>query len=76
MVHPDFIESQQRTIVTNKKSKGKTKASSCNVVSISLRETKKGVASLIDSEEEESSLFSLLIRILVPCSRHDLEKGI
>ena len=31
-VHPDLVDDQQWTTVTNRKSKGKTKASSCNVV--------------------------------------------
>ena len=43
--HPDIIESQQWIIVTNRKSRGKTKASSCNVVSVSSREIEKGIAS-------------------------------
>ena len=37
-------------IVTSRKSKGKTKASSSNVVSISMRETEEDVASLISWE--------------------------
>ena len=40
--------------VTNRKSKGKAKASSNNAVGISTRETEKDVASLTSSEEEES----------------------
>ena len=31
-VHPDLVDGQQWTTVTNRKSKGKTKASPCNVV--------------------------------------------
>jgi len=31
-VHPDLMDGQQWTTVTNRKSKGKAKASSCNVV--------------------------------------------
>jgi len=54
-VNPDIIESQQRTTVTNKKSKGKSRASSSNVVSISTRETKEDVASLTSLGEEESA---------------------
>ena len=44
-VHPDIVESQQWTTVTNRKSKGKAKASSSNVVGISTRETEEGVVS-------------------------------
>jgi len=54
-VHPDIVENQQWTTVTNKKSKGKAKVSSSNVVGISTRETKEDVASLTSSEEEESA---------------------
>ena len=55
-IHPDIIESQQWTSVANKKSKGKAKPSSCNLVSVSSREIEEGVVSLTDSEEEESAL--------------------
>jgi len=55
-VHPDIIESQQWTIVTNRKSRGKAKTSTCNVVSVSSKEAEEGVASLTDSEEKESGL--------------------
>jgi len=51
-VHPDFIESQQWTTVTYRKSKDKAKASSSNVMGISTRETEKDVASLTSSGEE------------------------
>ena len=51
-VHPDLVESQQWTSVTNRKSKGKEKASSCNVVCAFSRETTIDVPSLTDSEEE------------------------
>jgi len=51
--HPDIIESQEWTTVTNRKSKGKAKASSCNMVCASLREVKMDVTSLTDSEEEK-----------------------
>ena len=44
-VHPDMIESQQWTTMTNGKSRGKTKASSCNVVSVSPREIEECIAS-------------------------------
>ena len=54
-VHPDLIESQQWMIVTNKKSKGKARVSSTNMVSVFIRETKEGITSLISSGEEESA---------------------
>ena len=52
LVHPDLIDEQQWTTVTNRKSKGKAKASSCNVVCASSREAETDVPSLTDSEEE------------------------
>jgi len=55
-VHPDIIKSQQWTTVTHRKSKGKAKASSSNVVGISARETEEDVASLTSLEEEKSAL--------------------
>ena len=42
-VHLDIIKSQQWTIITHRKSKGKTKVSSSNVVAISSSETKEDV---------------------------------
>ena len=54
-VHPDIIESQQWTAITNRKSKGKAKASSSNVVNISTRETEEDVASLTSLGEEMSA---------------------
>jgi len=54
-VHPDIIESQQITIM-HRKSKGKAKASSSNMVGISTRETEEDVTSLTSSGEEESVL--------------------
>ena len=54
-VHPDIVQSQQWMTVTNKKSKGKAKASSSNVMSISTKETEKDVASLTCSGNEESA---------------------
>ena len=54
-VHPDIVESQQWTTVTNRKFKGKAKASSSNMVSISTRETEKDVASLTSLGDEEST---------------------
>ena len=55
-VHPDIVEIQQWTTVTNRKSRGKAKASSNYVVSISTRETEKDIASLTSSGDEESAL--------------------
>ena len=52
-VHPDIVESQQWTTVTNRKSKGKAKAFSSNIVGISTRETEEDVTSLTSSGEEE-----------------------
>ena len=49
-VHPDLVEGQQWT--TNRKSKGKVKASPYNVVCASFREVETDVPSLIDSEKE------------------------
>ena len=51
-VHPDHVQSQQWTTATNKKSKGKTRISSCNVVCTSSREAQTDVTSLRNSEEE------------------------
>jgi len=45
-VHVDIVESPQWTTVTNRKSKGKTKEFSSNVVGISTRETEEDVAFL------------------------------
>jgi len=55
-VYSDIVKSQQWTTVTSRKSKGKAKASSINVVSISTRETEEDVASLTSSGDEESAL--------------------
>jgi len=44
-VNPDIVESQQWTTVTKRKSKGKAKASSSNVVGIFTRENEEDVAS-------------------------------
>ena len=44
-VHPDLVNSQQWTTVTNRKSKGKAKASSCNVVCASSREAETDIPS-------------------------------
>ena len=51
-VHPDLVDEQQWTTVTNRKSKGKGKASSCHVICASSREADADVPSLTDSEEE------------------------
>jgi len=56
-VHPDIVESQQWTTVTNRKNKGKAGASHCNLMSVSSRETDEGVAS---SLTQKKSLLSLL----------------
>ena len=50
-VHPDVVEGQQWTTVTNRKSKGKAKATPCNVVCASSREVETDVPSLTNSEE-------------------------
>ena len=55
-VHLDIVKSQQWTTVTNRKSKGKAKASSSNVVSIFTREMEEDVASLTSLGDEESAL--------------------
>ena len=39
-VHPDLVDGQQWTTVTNRRSKGKAKVSSCNVVCVSSRKQK------------------------------------
>ena len=51
-VHPDLMEGQQWTNVTNRKSTGKAKALPCNIVCASSREAETDVPSLTDSEEE------------------------
>ena len=53
-VHPDIVESQLWTTVTNRKSRGKAKASSNYVVSISTRETEKDVTSLTTGDEKSA----------------------
>jgi len=42
-VHPDLMEGQQWTTVASRRSKGKAKASSCNVVCVSSREAETDV---------------------------------
>ena len=54
-VHPDIVESQQWTTITSRKSKGKARVSSSNMVSISIRETEKDVTSFTSSGDEESA---------------------
>ena len=51
---PNIIKSQRWMIVINKKSKGKIRASSSNMISISTKETKEDVTSLTSSREKES----------------------
>ena len=51
-VHPDLVDNQQWTTVTSRRSKGKAKTSSCNVVCASSREVETDVPSLTDSEDE------------------------
>jgi len=46
------VDGQQWTTVTNRKSRGKAKASSCNVVCVFSWEAETDVPSLTDSEEE------------------------
>ena len=50
-VHPDLVEGQQWTIVTNRKFRGKAKVLPCNVVCASYREAETDVPSLTDTEE-------------------------
>ena len=56
MILPDIIKNQQWITITSRKSRGKVKASSNNVVSISARVTEEDVASLTSSGHEESAL--------------------
>ena len=51
-VHPDLMEGQQWTTVTNRKSRGKAKVSPYNVVCASSKEAEIDVTSLTDFEEE------------------------
>ena len=50
-VHPDLVDGQQWTTITSRRSKGKAKASSRNVVCVSFREAETDISSLTDSEE-------------------------
>ena len=54
-VHLDIVKSQQWMIVTNRKSKGKAKASSSNIVSISTRKIEEDVTSFTSLGDEESA---------------------
>jgi len=54
-IHLDIVQSQQWMTVTNRKSKGKGKVSSSNMVGISIRKTEEYVVSLTSSGEEESA---------------------
>ena len=51
-VHPDLVDDQQWTTITNRRFKGKAKVSSCNVVCTSSWEAKTDIPSLNDLEEE------------------------
>ena len=62
-VHPDLVKSKQWTTVTNRKFKGKAKASPCNVVCASSREAKIDVPSLTNSEEE---IIVLIVELNAP----------
>ena len=52
-VHPDLIKDQQWTVGSNRRTKGKARAASCNMIGISATEEETNIASLTDSEEEE-----------------------
>jgi len=62
---------QQWTIVTNRKSRGKAKASPCNVVCASSWKAKTDVPSLTDSEEETIVLTAELNAPLVDETHSD-----
>ena len=65
-VLPDLVEGQQWTTVTNRKSRGKAKFSSCNVVCASSQEAETDILSLTtDSEEETIVLAAKLNKPLV-----------
>jgi len=68
-VHPNLVKSQQWTTVTNRKSKGKAKASPCNVVCAFSQKTEIDVPSLTDSEEETIILVAELDASLVAETR-------
>jgi len=68
-VHSDLVEGQQWTTVTNRESKGKVKASPCNVVCASSQEADTDIPSLTDSEEETIVLAAELNAPLVAETR-------
>jgi len=68
-VHPDLVDGQQWTTVTSRRSKGKAKASSCNVVCTSSRKMETDVPSLTDSEEKTIVLAAELNKPLVTETR-------
>ena len=68
-VHPDLVEGQQWTTITNRKSKGKAKSSPCNVVCASSLEVEIDFPSLTDSEEETIILVAELNAPLVAETR-------
>jgi len=68
-VHPDLMEGQQWTTVTNRKSKGKARASPCNVMCASFREAEIDVPSLTNAEEETIVLTAELNALLVAETR-------
>ena len=72
-VHPDIVESQQWTTVMSRKSRGKAKSSSSNVVSISTREIEADVASLTCSGDEEFTLVADTSTPPTPKTRSDKE---
>jgi len=52
VVYPNIVESQQWKTVTSRRSRGKAKVSSSNVVRISTRETEEDVSSLTSSGDD------------------------
>jgi len=72
LVHPDIVESQQWTTVTKRKSKGKAKASSSNVMGrVSLQERLKKISSPSQIQEKKSQPL-LLTHAHLPRRRLDL----
>jgi len=70
-VHPDLVEGQQWTTITNKKSRSKTKASLCYVVCVSSRKAETNIPSLTNSEEETSVLATKPNASLIEGNRSD-----
>jgi len=68
-VHPDLVEGQQWTTITNRKSRGKEKASPYNVVCAFSREVETDIPSLTDSEKETIILATELNAPLVAGTR-------